>query len=163
MLEGARRVTLNVSGAHISQQLLFHATFGGYVEDTGVLGFVTGQTGWSSRRDMEPHFRALKATAAKIPGAASISPFNLVYCARMAGSTLMQGAAQTTQVTNANPQFSGFRTRLFTPEMEEQKHRDRLALAPSSTKRMESVLGCGPRTAICAHSLETRRPSRLEP
>lgn len=84
---------------------------------------MTGQTGWSSRRDIKPHFRALKATATKIPGAASISPFNLVYCARMAGSTLMQGAAQTTQVTNANLQFSGFRTRLFTPEMEEQTQR----------------------------------------
>lgn len=117
------RVTVNIGNAHITQQLLFHATFGTYVEDFGVLSFVTRQTGWNSRRDMDPHFKTMKAAAPKLAGAAAVRLFNLAFYAKMAGSTLVQGAAQTTQVTNANPQFSGFRTRIFTPEMEEQAQR----------------------------------------
>lgn len=48
VLEGARRVTLKVSGAHISQLLLFHATFGSYVEDTS-----SGLRDWADRLELK--------------------------------------------------------------------------------------------------------------
>lgn len=36
----------------VAQELLFHSTFGTYVEDVGILAYMTRHTGWSRRSEI---------------------------------------------------------------------------------------------------------------
>ncbi|CAN8033084.1 unnamed protein product, partial [Ixodes persulcatus] len=52
--------TLNVLNRHFSQQLMFHAVFGTYVEDFGVLCFITDKADWATRREIDSAFAKLR-------------------------------------------------------------------------------------------------------
>lgn len=108
---------LNINNEDMSRQILFHAMFGTYVEDFGILQFMTGHQHWLKRSDMSSAFATMKASAAGMDSAKKFKPLPLLYYSKLASATLLKDAATTTQATNACPIFAGYRIRKFTNEM----------------------------------------------
>lgn len=110
--------TLNINNASMTRQILFHAMFGTYVEDFGVLSFMTNNTRWLKRSEMNDAFISMKASSPSLEGAKKVTVLPLTVYSKMASATLFKDAATTTQATNACPIFAGYRVRKFTNEME---------------------------------------------
>lgn len=109
--------SMNVNDKAIGQQLLFHAMFGTYVEDFGVLSYMTGVTRWMRRSELNLAFQQIKASAPPNRDAKLFPLLPVTRYSKLASATLMKEAATTTQATNACPIFAGNRVRKFTNEM----------------------------------------------
>lgn len=111
--------TLNINNEDMSRQILFHAMFGTYVEDLGILQFMTGFQHWLTRSEMSGAFTTMKASAPGMGSGKKFKPIPILYYSKLASATLLKDAATTTQATNANPIMAGYRIRKFTNEMAE--------------------------------------------
>nr|UAJ23565.1 nucleoprotein [Granville quaranjavirus] len=78
--------TLNINNAAITRQLLFHAMFGTYVEDFGILTFMTGSTSWMKRSEMNDAFITMKASSPILEGAKHVGVLPIVNYSKMASS-----------------------------------------------------------------------------
>lgn len=117
LCESEWEFTLNVANTAMSQQLLFHAMFGTYVEDFGVLYGMTNYNGWAKRADFSTAFPTMKASAPMLTPVFAAKPMPLMLYSKLASATLFKEATTTTQATNASPIFAGYRVRKFTNEM----------------------------------------------
>ncbi|RWS00554.1 hypothetical protein B4U79_11970 [Dinothrombium tinctorium] len=97
------KMTLNIDNEAITQQLIFHSIFGSYVEDFGILEFITDY----------------KATASLNKTAKAVSLIPIKHYSKMSNALAANFTSISTKPSNAKMQFSGYRTRLFTETMKE--------------------------------------------
>lgn len=89
-------------------EVIFHAIFGTYLEDIGVLGEITTRGGWSKRKALNPVFNDRSKQHAIV-----VTPIVHKYVSKMAQSLLTKTLGNTEPCYTTRPSFNGKRKRTF--------------------------------------------------
>ncbi|KAL3286948.1 hypothetical protein HHI36_001434 [Cryptolaemus montrouzieri] len=92
-------------------QVIFHAMYGTYTEDFGILSQITTEAEWKKRKDVDKVFKERSKAEYR-----RVTPVRFIYYSKLAQSLLTKSLGNTDPCFTRLPSFSANRTRLFTTE-----------------------------------------------